>query len=195
MSEKVREEVINVLFAQILKTKGLSLVIPEISGKRRRPDIIVDLYGLRLLIEGRNESLEKSLYKDIRVKLEEGYGDMGMAILYPDKLYFADDIDKLKTKIEKSRFAGSVINWTVEGLKFVKFKKNKVGDIAELIREVLNIYIKNDILYQQILEVQSSIDNIVKNINLPDLWHSDKDLLAKLKWSLGISSNGKKEKD
>ncbi|MCD6100443.1 MAG: hypothetical protein J7K33_07685 [Candidatus Marinimicrobia bacterium] len=58
MSKKIREEVINVVLAQLLRKKGLDLVIPEIVNKRR-PDVIVELYGLQLLIEGRKEKCQK----------------------------------------------------------------------------------------------------------------------------------------
>jgi len=194
MTERIREEVINVVFAQKLRSRGLSLVVPEIVGKRKKPDIIVDLYGLRLLIEGRKEHMEKGLFRDIKVKLQEGYGDIGIAILYPNRLYEIKEIGELGKKIEKYKFSGSVFYWTSKGLKSIKYQEKGVGNIVELIRETMNIYIKNDILKEQIGEINHSIEKIVKIINIPDLWLSDKELLKKLKMALGVSSYEKEEK-
>lgn len=194
MTEKIREEVINVVLAQSLRNKGLDLVIPETIGKRRWQDVIVELYGLRLLIEGRKEHLKKGLFKDIEEKLEDGYGDIGIAILYPNKLYKVKEIGELEKKIEKSRFSGAVFYWSAEGIKYVSFHNKEVRNIVEVIREILNIYVKNDILKQQIEEVRNSIEKIVKDVNIPTLWLSDKELLSKLMIALGVSDYGKEEK-
>lgn len=195
MAEKIREEVINVVIAHILKKKGLDLVIPETIGRKKRPDIIVGLYGLTFLIEGRNENLRKSLFKDTRKKLEEGYGDVGMAILYSEDLYkVEEEIGELEIKIEKSHFSGAVFYWTSEGIKHISFYNKKVKDIIELIREILDIYVKNDILRQQVQEVQNSLERVVKTASKPALWFSDKELKKRLLSALGVSDYGKEEK-
>lgn len=193
MRRIIREEVINVVLAQTLRKRGLNLVIPEIIQNRRRPDVIVELYGLQLLIEGRKAKYKKTLFADIKEKLEEGYGDIGIAMLYSEDLYEIKEIGDLERKLEDSRIAGAIFYWGWDGLKKLEFNGKAIVEIVEIIRGTLDIYIQNNILKQQIFEVKNTIEKIVRSVNVPDLWLSDKELLEKLMSALGISDYGEEE--
>jgi len=146
-------------------------------------------------LKGEKKNAKKKLYNDIKDKLEEGYGDIGIAILYPDPLYQINEINELEQKIENSRFSGAIFYWGWDRLKKLDFHGKSIEEMIEIIRETLDIYIKNDILKQQIDEVKNAIESIVQSVNVPDLWLSDKELLEKLMSALGISEYGEEEKN
>jgi hypothetical protein len=96
----VRQEVLNVLLAQLLRERGL-VATPEqieksVPGSREMPDVLVDFQGLRLAIEG--EIGERGALKSAAVKarksalgrVEKGIAHIGVAVVYPPELRTAD---------------------------------------------------------------------------------------------------------
>jgi hypothetical protein len=89
----VREEVLNIVLAELLSERGL-LSVPETvrrsRGGRRLPDVLVaDLHGVRVVIEGRvGESgpVRASLTRDATARVEEGIAPICLAVAYPSDL-------------------------------------------------------------------------------------------------------------
>src|SRR5207244_1533819 len=76
---KVREEVLNVILADLLSKRGL-LSIPEsirksVTGKKLPDVTIADLWGVRILLEGRvgeTDAVRDGLFKDAKKRVDEG---------------------------------------------------------------------------------------------------------------------------
>lgn len=94
MSGEYRQEVFNVLLAQLLQDRGVisapeSIVKIGAEKTRRMPDVIVNFHGLRTAIEGevsgqpdaQNKALESA-----QKRVEEGIAHIGIAVVYPKKL-------------------------------------------------------------------------------------------------------------
>jgi hypothetical protein len=88
-----RQEVLNVLVAELLQERGLvaapEQIIrrPELSS-RRMPDVLVDFYGLRLAVEGEfaSRSAEDKASRAALERVQEGIAHVGMALIYPESL-------------------------------------------------------------------------------------------------------------
>src|SRR3972149_1219464 len=85
----IRQEVLNVLMAQLLEERGIiaapEQILKDPFGRRRMPDVLVDYQGLRLVIEGefdtrtaRDKACQSALNR-----VEEGIAHIAMALVYP----------------------------------------------------------------------------------------------------------------
>lgn len=89
--QRYRQEVFNVLLAQLLQERGIvtapeSVVRAGPAQARRIPDVIVSFYGLRTAIEGEVEDqtdAEKKAVASATQRVEDGVAHIGIAIVYP----------------------------------------------------------------------------------------------------------------
>ncbi|MBI3871787.1 MAG: hypothetical protein HY304_01775 [candidate division Zixibacteria bacterium] len=94
MGAKYRQEVFNVLLAQLLQERGVlsapeSILRPKTLRGHRMPDVLVDFNGLRTVIEGEidtsPEAAERAL-ASARRRVEEGIAHIAIGVLYPESL-------------------------------------------------------------------------------------------------------------
>lgn len=86
-----RQEVLNVVLAQLLQERGLVAAPEEIlkspTKERRLPDVLIDFQGLRLIIEAEFGVQNRSLAWDkARGRVEEAIAHIGVAVVYPARL-------------------------------------------------------------------------------------------------------------
>src|SRR5690554_3131492 len=105
MPRRQRQEVLNVVLAQLLQERGAvvapeSIVYSGATRTRQMPDVIVNYQGLRTAIEGEIEATgakEKAIASASH-RVETGIAHIGIGIVYPDALRrvpFADLKDAL----------------------------------------------------------------------------------------------------
>ncbi len=141
-----RQEVFNVLLAQLLQEKG-SIVAPESilrtgsHQSRRMPDVLVEYNGLRLMIEGEvadqadaKEKASASAFK----RVEEGIAHIGVAVVYPETLRRAE-FSQLKEALASSQLQINVITEASKTGFFEgdieRLKDALTGAFDELVRE------------------------------------------------------------
>lgn len=120
MEHRHRQEVLNVLLAQLLQERGL-VSAPEVirrgpSTTTRLPDVIVDLHGLRLVIEcefsakplsaARQKALEKA-----QERVRQAVAHVGVAVLYPASLK-SERFEALKERLARSELQYAVVTET-----------------------------------------------------------------------------------
>ena len=97
MSKRQRQEVLNVVLAQLLQDRGV-VAVPEsilttgTQKTRQMPDVLVSYQGLRTAIEGEIEATnakEKAIASATR-RVETGLAHIGVGIVYPASLRSAD---------------------------------------------------------------------------------------------------------
>src|SRR5262249_40400981 len=93
-----RQEVLNVLLAQLLHERGLVAAPEQIvralqggeRGATRLPDVLVDFRGLRTAIEAEIGSGARAAhvlaYEKAKQRVDEGIAHIGVAVVYPAKL-------------------------------------------------------------------------------------------------------------
>jgi hypothetical protein len=81
MWRKVREENLNVMLAELLTESGLK-AIGEVIIRRRMPDVLLDLNGVRVIIEGKHVGRREELYANACGRIDNGLSDVVMMVEY-----------------------------------------------------------------------------------------------------------------
>ena len=81
MWEKVREENLNVMLAELLAESGLK-AIGEVIIRRKMPDVLIDINGVRVIIEGKYLGKRGELYKKACERIDNGLCDVVMMVEY-----------------------------------------------------------------------------------------------------------------
>lgn len=185
-AEDVREEVINVVLAERLEHRGL-LSIPETIKKsviknkdKQLPDItIVDLLGIRMVIEGRfnnGKSSRDSLLKDAKERVEQGISPVCLAALYPKDLRSVESMPKLRAKLEKTTFEMRVVSESGDG----EWAEGTIDDIAEALKHSYELIISDDVVATSVEALEASIEQA------SDKFANSKGLIAGFREVLGI---------
>ena len=189
-NHKFREEVVNVQLATILASKGLD-ANAETVVRGRLPDILINLEGIKLMLEGRTSSQQASLMRDARKRIEEGLADISMAIVYPEGLGYASSMAQLKAQIESSRYLGTVFYLDSIGLASVPFADASLDEIVQTINTVYRLRIQNDIVRDQVKNLDDTIERVVQQASLNNLFFNSEALVTRLKHALGIDANAR----
>lgn len=109
-----RQEVVNVVLAQLLGEHGLVASPEQIlhppSTAVRLPDVILDFHGLRLAVEAEfvdAPNAKGAAYEKAQSRVEQGLAHIGVAILYPARLRNTS-FQKLKSALSAARLQYSI---------------------------------------------------------------------------------------
>jgi len=94
VSHRYRQEVLNVILAQLLEERGIVSAPEEIlhtlaEKTRQMPDVLVDFLGLRTAIEGEVDdqpNYAKKALESAQGRVEQGIVHIAVAIVYPCSL-------------------------------------------------------------------------------------------------------------
>lgn len=159
----VREEVLNVTLAGLLKGRGLLSVPESILGAaagrgRKLPDItLADLWGVRVVIEGRNftsSAAKRSLFNDAKKRVEEGISPICLAVLYPPELREVDADSNLAAAIEDSTLTVRVISESSEG----EWAETNVDGLTEILRRSYELLVNEDVVASSVGSLEAAIE-------------------------------------
>jgi hypothetical protein len=162
-----REEIINVKLADELAARGLEADAESIQAKCR-PDVLVDLKGLKLVVEGRHQKERSSLHNDARERVSKGIGDISLAVEYNDSLYTTTST-KLGEVLQSSTFSGSIFFFSGSEIRDTPFFEKSLSELSDLIRSVFSLIVQDDVVRTQVDAVEEAISiavNIAKTTNL-----------------------------
>ena len=179
-----REEVINVKFADELAARGLDADAETIEAKGR-PDVLVDLSGIKLVIEGRNTKAKTALIEDAKKRIQKGIGEISLAIFYPEELYFSPS-NKLGHEIGRTAFSGSVLFYRKGKIAQNAFSETSIDDLADVIRNVVGLIVRDDVVADQVEKVELAIENCVLIASSTNLFFKSATVREKLKSALAI---------
>lgn len=159
---EIREEVLNVLLAELLEERGL-LSVPESLRQRwgrgrRLPDItLADLWGVRIIVEGRileNEEDRQTLLRDASNRVEEGLCPICLAVLYPATLRAGTTLPDLRRRLEHASLEVRVIS---EGHKGA-WNTSTVDGLVEIVRRGYELLVAEDVVTGTVADLQAAID-------------------------------------
>jgi len=183
-----REEVLNVELARLLSQRQLP-ANPETVGRKGRPDVLLYLQGVRVVLEGRIESERASLLRDAQERVIEGIADISLAVLYRVDLRKAEDHAALVHNLEQARFNGCIYHFGRQGLQDTEFADKTVDDLAETIRNVFHLQVKNELVAEQVKMVQGELEDIVVDASQTNLFFGSEALVQRLTHVLGIQKD------
>lgn len=150
METGFREEVFNVILAQILEEHGV-ISAPERIIKarpdrtRRMPDVLVDFRGLRLIIEGKVEdapNAEESALDAARQRVDEGLAHIGVAVVYPAKLRKLERPSQLKKGLEECELSVAIYNESGES----GFTATNIENIPNMLFQTFDQLVQEDVV-------------------------------------------------
>ena len=188
-----REEVINVKLADALSAKGLEADAETIQAKGR-PDVLVSLNGIKLVIEGRHYKQGSTLRTDARLRIQKGIGEISLAVEYEDALYEGATAT-LQKRLENSRFRGSIFYFASSAIQEQSFSETSLEELSLLIRSAFQLIVQNDVVRQQVSAVERAIDEAVTLATTTNLFFKSKTVREKLKSALAIDLSKKAKQD
>jgi len=180
----VRQEVLNVLMAQLLQERGIvaapEQILKDPFGSRRMPDVLVDYQGLRLVIEGEFESpaaKDKASRFALR-RVEEGIAHIAMALIYPASLrQLGPNLAHLKEALAQAHLQFSVVTES-EAIQaqlsfeevpdrkkeIVSFARGQLGELVDALRSAYQILAEDRVLERAIEVLNNGIGEFLYHL-------------------------------
>jgi len=173
---KPREENLNVMLAELLAESGLSaigeIVIRKVNTGRRMPDVLLDINGIRVIIEGKYPGDRNILYEEACKRLDDGLCDIVMMVEYmniPLRSSISVSQKDIKEGLMKGKFNVGFVTyieriglerWIPEKRGFKKQQFVENVDFKDLLAHLLATYdyvVGKDVLEPVISKLEKSI--------------------------------------
>jgi hypothetical protein len=167
MADSYRQEVLNVLLAQLLQERGIvstpeSIVTSGQQQARRMPDVIVRFHGLRVAIEGEvgdAMTAERRALDSARNRVEEGIAHIGVAVIYPAELR-KEDFSVLKSKLARCDLAIAIVTESED----TGFATGTVDYLDSALRHAFDHLVREDVVAQAVEILDAGIGRFSKTI-------------------------------
>jgi hypothetical protein len=164
MDTGFREEVLNVVLAQILEQHGVisapeTILKASLGMKRRMPDVLVYFRGLRLIIEGKVEdaiNAEDSALNSARQRVEEGLAHIGVAVVYPSSLRKSGGVANLKRDLEESRIKVAIVSESGE----TGFTSADIKQLIDKLYQTFDQLIQEDVVKRATAILDEAVEKV-----------------------------------
>jgi hypothetical protein len=167
MGPDYRQEVLNVILAQLLQERGLvsvpeSIVRAILAKRRRMPDVMVDFFGMRMIIEGEvsdQPGAKEQALASARQRVEEGIAHVGVAIVYPAFLRKVD-FGQLNSQIATCHMETAVVSESGES-------GYTIGDINHLViilKQTFYQLVQENVVGDAVAILDASIESLAQVI-------------------------------
>ena len=178
--DKAFETKLNIILSALFNEKLGIQSISETRRGRGRPDILIFLGGLKLIIEGSYSRTDAE--NDVKSKVERGFADIGLALHYKEVIGDFDDA-KVKKILQNSKFNAKIfipidisntLDYHIYGKKLVSLEKSdwfetNIVELSSLLKNnIEDVLIKEQLIKQSIHEIEiASVDfvNRVKSLD------------------------------
>lgn len=163
-----REEVLNVILAQLLGERGV-VSVPETIERwpmqgRRMPDVLVVFQGLRTVIEGKvgdQPDAEGQVLDNARGRVEQGIAHISIAVLYPASLRQAPSLDELKRQLSAATLRVAVCTEAGEQ----GWTECDLGTFADLLRRSFERLIREDVVAEAVAALDAGVERLARAIS------------------------------
>lgn len=175
-----RQEVVNVVLAQVLGDRGL-VALPEqiltsARGTVQLPDVLIDFRGLRMAIEAEFASSPNSAtraYSKAAQRVEDGIAHIGVAIVYPTRLRHTG-FGRLKESLEQSTLKFAVVTEIQspetqlhlfdEGAFTPQYLTGKVDDLVDVLTRSYDQLVQDDTLERAVQVMHVAMEFVVESM-------------------------------
>jgi hypothetical protein len=156
-----RQEVFNVLLAQLLQERGViaapeNIIKSSVEQHRHMPDVLVSFNGLRTAIEGEvgdHADAQALAVKSARYRVEEGIAHIGIAIVYPPRLRNVQPA-QIKSELAKSELDVAIVTESGDS----GFVKGNVDYLESALRHAFEQLLHEDVVAQAVKALDEGID-------------------------------------
>ncbi|MEM3055351.1 MAG: hypothetical protein QXM52_06580 [Candidatus Bathyarchaeia archaeon] len=175
----LREENLNVILAELLTEKGLKAlgeVILRRKGGRPEPDVLIELNGVRIVIEGKKPGMWDTLVEQCKERLDDNVCDLCVMVEYADiklRKLVPNQLD-VKEALLRGRFNVGFLSYVDRaGLdRWTGFapKPEKYVDVSfdELLTYLMSVYgrvVKEDIIGPVIKKMNEVLDEFAAKVS------------------------------
>lgn len=165
MLHHYRQEVFNVLLAQLLGERGIisapeDVISASAESTRKMPDVLVDFAGLRTAIEGEVDDqpgYERKALESAKKRVEDGIAHIGIAIIYPAALR-AHPFDRLKNELQMCELRIAIV--TESGP--TQFAQNTVDGLGEVLRRTFSELVREDVVAKAVAHLEEGIEKFAR---------------------------------
>jgi hypothetical protein len=164
-----REEVFNIVLAQLLEERGVVSVPESIEHwshlGRRMPDVVVEFRGLRTAIEGKvddHPGAADAALSDVRRRLDEGVAHIAIAVLYPGLIRSgARNLDELRQALVAARFTTMICSEAGEH----GWDTCDVDELGDLLRRTFNQLVQEDVVAESAAALQAGVERFAQALS------------------------------
>ena len=155
-----REEVLNVLLAQLLDEQGIISApeqsLKQVSQSRRIPDVLVSFRGLRTAIEGKvadHPTAREDVLQNARGRVEQGIAHIGISVLYPSSLRKVP-FTSLKTELNKTRLQIAICSEAGEQ----GWTEGDANYLGTMLRRTFDQLVEEDVVTQAVAALDAGVE-------------------------------------
>ena len=172
-SGRAFETKLNVLLAHLLSRELGFRAISEHISCRGRPDVIVYVNGVKIVLEGSYSKVDAE--NDVKRRIQEGFGDLGIALFYreafPQNLSDSELEERLRVSTFEVRLivpediSDTLISYFTRR-KIVPrwitgWMEAKIQDMVSIINEAIQFVVSEEDVNQTINEIEQKINDFV----------------------------------
>ena len=179
-SGRAFETRLNVLLGRLLSGELGVRAMSEYFSRRDRPDVIVYVNGVRVVLEGSYSKADAE--RDVRQRIEEGLGDMGLALFYRDA--FPQDLTdaELEERLKASKFEVRIIVPEDISGTLIAYLKNRekeprwvtgwievsLQNLVSIMNEALQFIISEEDIKQSVTKIEEKVKDFVERAKSVD---------------------------
>jgi len=158
-----REEVLNVYLAELLRDRGVISVPESITQRgshRKMPDVVVEFFGLRVMLEGKVGDTPQAKIKALEAaqnRLEQGIAQIGVAVVYPAALRKASDI---KAALAQSELEIAIVTESQE----IGYTKGDIDYLKSALNLAFEHLVEEDVVAEAVAALDAGIDRFSESI-------------------------------
>jgi len=177
---EVGEENLNVMLAELLADKGLRAlgeVILRKSRGRPEPDVLIDLNGVRIVIEGKKPGMWNELVRQCEERLDDNVCDLCVMVEYVNFEKLLNERLSLDQSYIKKFLLKGVYNvgfmsyiarvgldrWLGLPVKYEKYENVGFDDLLAYLMTAYNKVVEEDVIGPVIAKMKEVLDEFAKN--------------------------------
>lgn len=192
MSTVIFEEAtINNKFADLLNMYGIECYPQIILPGSKKPDIMIFIDGIRIIIEGRFQNLQ-NLEADAKRRIKNGLCEVSVALLYDSSLKECSRNEKLIEKLKTVNYNGTFFYRVNGDIYEQKFNSWTIDEFASSLGNIISLLVKEDKIEEVVEKIEAEFSKIIKSLDNTPLWFDREKkltLLERIKYILSIDKN------
>jgi len=175
----VREENLNIMLSELLAEKGLKALGEVILRKRKgrlEPDVLIELNGVRIVIEGKKTGMWDALVENCQNRLDNNVCDLCVMVEYIDykiNTLFPNQAD-IKDSLLKGRFnigflsyidRAGLDKWTGVSSKPEQYKDVGFDDLLTYLMSAYSRVVSMDIINPVIKKMNEVLDEFAMKLS------------------------------
>jgi type I restriction-modification system DNA methylase subunit len=171
---------LNVLLGRLLSSELGLRAISECISRRDRPDVIIYMNGVKIVLEGSYSRIDAE--NDVKLRIQEGIGDLGLALFYREAFPSNLTDSELEERLRRSTFevrlivpediSGTLLAYLtsrkVEPRWVTGWIETSVADLVSILNEAVQFIVSEGDVKYMIDEIERNIDDFVKSVKSVD---------------------------